>query len=41
MVEKEKKNTCKFYMRGNCQFGIKGQKRKYNHPKACKKLLQH
>ena len=41
--EQEKKNTliCKFYMKGNCQFGIKGRNCKYNHPKACKRLLQH
>ena len=39
---KEKKGTvCKFYVRGNCQFGIKGKNCHYKHPQACKKLLRH
>lgn len=39
---KEKKDImCKYYLRGNCQFGIKGKKCQYKHPQACKKLLRH
>ena len=33
--------NCKFYIHGNCKFGIKGRKCDYNHPVACKKLLKH
>ena len=40
----KKKKTCKFYVNGNCRFGISGRKNgecKFDHPKACSKLLKH
>ena len=35
------KKLCKFYKRGNCKFGRKGLHCPFDHPKACRKLLQH
>ena len=40
-ISGEKGATCKFYMKGNCKHGRKGANCKYNHPKPCKKLMQH
>ena len=33
--------TCFNYIKGLCKHGIKGKNCAYNHPKACKKLLNH
>ena len=36
-----KTKVCKFYMKNQCEFGIKGKGCKFDHPKFCKKFLQH
>jgi len=33
--------TCRFYKKGSCKYGIKGDECKYNHPELCKKYTQH
>ena len=35
------KNNCRYYMKGRCKHGIKGNACKFLHPKPCTKLLRH
>ena len=39
--QRHKEKLCKFYKKGICKHGIKGQNCKYDHPKTCRKLLMH
>ena len=32
---------CRFYQKGTCRHGLKGQDCKFSHPKPCKKLMTH
>ena len=39
--EKMEKRVCRFYAQGNCKHGRKGVGCSFDHPVACKKLLNH
>ena len=32
---------CRFFIKGNCRYGLKGRDCPYTHPKICRKLLSH
>ena len=34
-----KKDICRFYIKGTCRYGLRGNNCPYDHPQACKKLL--
>ena len=36
-----KTKICRFYKRGNCKYGRKGEECPFDHPLACRKLLSH
>ena len=38
---KKDKPTCRYYAKGLCKHGTRGNKCKFDHPKACPKLLKH
>lgn len=40
-VESSHKKICRYYRKGGCKYGIKGEGCSYSHPKSCPKLFRH